>query len=167
MSDDGPTQPPDNIPATPDELAALYLRGRDVPCPGCGYNLRDGTSAVCPECTHHFTLHAADYKLSAPRRAVLTCCVLSGALLGLVCSYVLIGESVSGSGNFGPWYDYTTLTLAFLTLGLHALTLMGLRSVFGKRIDTLRSVVRITAILAVNFWLTASALILIVVDHWL
>lgn len=36
--------------ATPDELAALYLRGRDVPCPGCGYNRRDGTAAACPEC---------------------------------------------------------------------------------------------------------------------
>lgn len=37
-------------PATPDELAALFLRGRDVPCPGCGYNRRDGTASACPEC---------------------------------------------------------------------------------------------------------------------
>lgn len=50
MSDDGPTQPPTNTPATPDELAALYLRARDVTCPSCGYNRRDGTSATCPEC---------------------------------------------------------------------------------------------------------------------
>lgn len=37
-------------PATPDELAATYLRARDVPCPGCGYNRRDGATAACPEC---------------------------------------------------------------------------------------------------------------------
>lgn len=41
-------------PATPDELAAIYLRARDVPCPNCNYNRRDGTAAACPECTHAF-----------------------------------------------------------------------------------------------------------------
>ncbi len=37
-------------PATPDELAALFLRARDVPCPKCHYNRRDGLTAACPEC---------------------------------------------------------------------------------------------------------------------
>lgn len=41
---------PDAGQATPDELAAFYLRGRDAPCPGCGYNRRDATAAACPEC---------------------------------------------------------------------------------------------------------------------
>lgn len=45
MTEPGPTHP-----ATPDELAAIYLRARDVPCPNCGYNRRDGQSAACPEC---------------------------------------------------------------------------------------------------------------------
>jgi len=27
-----------------------YLRGRDAPCPRCGYNLRDLEEAACPEC---------------------------------------------------------------------------------------------------------------------
>jgi len=45
MTDPGPSQP-----ASPDELAAVYLRGRDVPCAACGYNRRDGTTAACPEC---------------------------------------------------------------------------------------------------------------------
>lgn len=27
-----------------------YLAERDVPCPGCGYNLRNLTGALCPEC---------------------------------------------------------------------------------------------------------------------
>lgn len=42
--------------ATPDELAALYLRGRDVPCPGCGYNRRDGITAACPECLNRLVV---------------------------------------------------------------------------------------------------------------
>jgi len=37
-------------PATNDELAALYLRDRDTPCPSCNYNRRDGTTSLCPEC---------------------------------------------------------------------------------------------------------------------
>ena len=32
-----------------DQLKA-YLADRDVPCPGCGYNLRGVAEPVCPEC---------------------------------------------------------------------------------------------------------------------
>jgi hypothetical protein len=32
------------------ERLAGYLKGRDAPCPGCGYNLRDLRSMTCPEC---------------------------------------------------------------------------------------------------------------------
>ena len=45
-----PEQALPNAPATPDQLAALYLRHRDTPCPACGYNRRDGATAACPEC---------------------------------------------------------------------------------------------------------------------
>lgn len=33
-----------------EELLRAWLRDRDVPCPGCGYNLRGLTRNVCPEC---------------------------------------------------------------------------------------------------------------------
>lgn len=33
-----------------DELVAEYLRYRDVPCPGCGYDLRGLGGRICPEC---------------------------------------------------------------------------------------------------------------------
>jgi hypothetical protein len=42
-----------NVPSTPVERQTMlltFLRGRDVPCPVCGYNLRDLTTARCPEC---------------------------------------------------------------------------------------------------------------------
>jgi hypothetical protein len=35
--------------AAPDSLRA-FLAERDVPCPGCGYNLRGTQDCVCPEC---------------------------------------------------------------------------------------------------------------------
>lgn len=33
-----------------------FLAGRDAPCPSCGYNLRDCTTATCPECGQHLAL---------------------------------------------------------------------------------------------------------------
>ena len=45
--------------ATNDELATLYLRDRDTPCPNCTYNRRDGTSDKCPECGSPISIIAA------------------------------------------------------------------------------------------------------------
>ncbi len=45
------TESPALTPFAADQ-ARLYdhLAGRDTPCPGCGYNLRDLTAPRCPEC---------------------------------------------------------------------------------------------------------------------
>jgi len=42
--------------ASDDELAAIYLRDRDVPCPSCDYNRRGGQTSTCPECGSALTL---------------------------------------------------------------------------------------------------------------
>jgi hypothetical protein len=39
-----------------ESLLLTYLRGRDVACPVCGYNLRDLTRPVCPECAEPLSL---------------------------------------------------------------------------------------------------------------
>ncbi len=46
--------------ASDDELAAIYLRDRDVPCPSCDYNRRGGQSSTCPECGSVLTLIGID-----------------------------------------------------------------------------------------------------------
>ena len=48
-----------HAPASSDQLAALYLRDRDTPCPSCNYNRRDGTTTICPECGSPLTIIAA------------------------------------------------------------------------------------------------------------
>lgn len=50
-----------------DELAALYLRNRDTPCPGCGYNRRDGHTRACPECGIEFV-----FQVNHPTRPTLS-----------------------------------------------------------------------------------------------
>ncbi|MFI4882220.1 MAG: hypothetical protein ACIAQU_06505 [Phycisphaerales bacterium JB064] len=45
-----------------------FVSGRDVPCPSCSYNLRDLTSAVCPECGEALALRL---QAEHPRVSVL------------------------------------------------------------------------------------------------
>lgn len=48
---DAPTQSPPPLPAHPPIAPAKYVFARDVPCIGCGYNLRTmNVSEICPEC---------------------------------------------------------------------------------------------------------------------
>ena len=50
------------------ELLRQFLRGRDVTCPGCRYNLRDLTGDRCPECGQEVVLQL---RLAEPRQAAL------------------------------------------------------------------------------------------------
>jgi hypothetical protein len=50
------------------QLLAEYLRGRDVACPSCRYNLRDLAAGRCPECGQRLALHL---QLAEPRQAAL------------------------------------------------------------------------------------------------
>ncbi len=44
--------------STADETEHLlaFLRNRDAECPSCGYNLRDLTKPICPECKEALVL---------------------------------------------------------------------------------------------------------------
>ena len=60
MSTQGPSAVNQPNQASDDELAAIYLRDRDVPCPSCAYNRRGGHSSTCPECGSALTLIGID-----------------------------------------------------------------------------------------------------------
>jgi hypothetical protein len=45
-----PTRPATATPADESVLLLAFLRSRDIPCPRCGYNLRDLRAPACPEC---------------------------------------------------------------------------------------------------------------------
>ena len=97
MSDD----PPDV-----DKHLLLFVRGRDVLCPGCAYNLRDLTSDRCPECGQELEL---SLRLAEPRQGPLIAGLVglaAGAgLSGLLIVYgfivdVLMGQVNAGAGRF-------------------------------------------------------------------
>jgi hypothetical protein len=129
------SHPPDNAddddPDAPQPLTADDLRGIDVPCPVCGYNLRDGAGGRCPECGTELTLDdlfppihdlsllpAFDTKRPVPAREraplVIMACVafvFSGAMMipafmlaGMAWPWKALGAGILAAalGMFGP-----------------------------------------------------------------
>ena len=87
-----------------DETAHLlaWVKGRDVPCPVCGYNLRDLTRPVCPECRHdvHLTvgvLHPRLGWLFVALTPSMFSAVAAGLLLVPMTMMLLVG------GEPAPW----------------------------------------------------------------
>jgi hypothetical protein len=56
---------PDEDPPIEAAMLRAFLAARDVPCPGCGYNVRDLPGDVCPECGERLRLH---FTLVDPRK---------------------------------------------------------------------------------------------------
>jgi hypothetical protein len=88
------------------EQMSVYLAGRDVPCPGCGYNLRDLRGSRCPECGDALVLSVG---LAEPKQAAgitgLIGLAAGAGLSGLLLVYALIrhflfGDSFSGEDRF-------------------------------------------------------------------
>jgi hypothetical protein len=75
-------------------LLREFLAEADLPCPGCGYNLRGLQASACPECNQALVLQVA---LAEPRLGPLI-----AALLGLAV----------GAGSAGTWL------ILFLAAGL-------------------------------------------------
>src|SRR5439155_15756670 len=78
-------------PADDPALLAVYLSSRDVPCPQCGYNLRQLTGVNCPECGEALALRvqSADPKQAAPIAGLIA--LSAGAGLNvLLLAYAII-----------------------------------------------------------------------------
>lgn len=97
-----------------DELRA-YLMDRDLPCPGCGYNLRGLPGRVCPECRQELRLTVG---LAEPRIGALVACMAplfagvgaAGALL------TVVGILIVMAGRGMPRGD-EAIVLIWLPLG--------------------------------------------------
>ncbi len=88
--------------AVGDSVLVSFLAGRDVGCPGCGYNLRDGVGDRCPECGDELSLRLG---LTEPRQGTLIAGLVglsAGAgLSGLLLIY--IGLQTLLVRNMGPF----------------------------------------------------------------
>ncbi len=114
-------------PAAEDQALSAYLADRDVPCPGCGYNLRGLTADRCPECSQALKLSVSlqEAHLSALLAAILPPIAIAGAAGVLL---IVVFMFTVGSGRTLPSGEEATIFLwmplaASLLLGVPALWL--------------------------------------------
>jgi hypothetical protein len=92
---------------------------RDVPCPSCGYNLRNLTGEVCPECGEALALRV---NVLEPRQAASLAGLVilsAGAGLNALLLIYLIIESVQQRGSPGIWWN------SFVGVNLAGLLVLG------------------------------------------
>ena len=78
----------------------VYLVDRDVPCPGCGYNLRGLPEPVCPECRQELRINVG---LSESRLGLLvTCAGFLFAGTGAAAAVLLTVVAVTVVQNDAP-----------------------------------------------------------------
>lgn len=116
--------------AAADPVAHLleFLRDRDVPCPLCGYNLRNLTRPECPECRQDLSLTVG---VERPRIDLLIATITPCTFSGIAAALLLIPITLSliMGGGPPPWFVYATDGFGWLS-GLAALVLLKRRFAF-------------------------------------
>lgn len=85
------------------DMLLAFLRERDVPCPRCGYNLRDLTQPACPECREELTLIVARREIGF---GWLLLSLVPGAFSGIAAAFllmVIVTILLSPRGKLPPW----------------------------------------------------------------
>ena len=109
--------------ATEPDMLREFLSGRDVPCPGCGYNLRDLPGGRCPECGQELVLGV---RLAEPKLAALLTGLIglsAGAgLNGLLVIYFFIVAIVRNNryGGYATFLWVNSIGLVVMAAALAA-----------------------------------------------
>ncbi|MFK7883658.1 MAG: hypothetical protein AB8F26_05690 [Phycisphaerales bacterium] len=75
-----------------DQLAKIFLKGRETPCPVCRYDRCNGVGAACPECGYLIRLQPIQPN---PRDVPAKILVLIGTLIIINAIAIIPGQSVS------------------------------------------------------------------------
>ncbi len=82
-------------------LLRAFLRGRDVPCPRCDYNLRDHPGVLCPECGERLDLRVG---IRRTRFALLVLALTPGLFSGVAAALLLLPLTLVGGAPPPVWY---------------------------------------------------------------
>lgn len=109
-------------------MVVEFLRGRDVGCPLCGYNLRDLSEPRCPECRKTLTLAVS---LREMRIGWLLVTVAPGLFSGIAAGLLLIPIVIVPltEGGPPPWFILVLDAFGWLS-GIAALILIRRRVAF-------------------------------------
>ncbi len=109
-------------------LLSMFLHRRDVPCPLCGYNLRDLTQQQCPECRHELRLTVGVTKpMFLWFLLAMTPCTFAGIAAGLTLIPMIV-QWLAGAGP--PPAILVTLVLLGLVSAVGGLMLIRRRFAF-------------------------------------
>jgi hypothetical protein len=97
-------------------LVREFLRARDVPCPGCGYNLRGIPEPRCPECERAVTL-GIEGEWGQPRQRVEAVVLL---WIIFVASLGILGVWVTGGLSWVSVLPAWMVGVVFATIGVAA-----------------------------------------------
>ena len=88
-------------------LLRVYLAGRDVACPQCGYNLRELVGSRCPECGEELTLRVqpVEPRQAAPLAGLVILSAGAG-MNGLLLIYLVIQLYYYGRGSNDGWGSF-------------------------------------------------------------
>ena len=120
------TSPP--APDHDEGLLLAFLKGRDVHCPSCDYNLRDLSRPQCPECHEALALTVG---LKRARFGWFLIAVTPGFFSGIAAVILLAplaGSLLLGQGT-APWVIWVTDAFGWVSV-LAALVLVKYRFVF-------------------------------------
>lgn len=104
-------------------LLVAFLRDRDAPCPGCGYNLRGLGAARCPECGHRLRLAVERPERGHGAWAAVVAATWAGAGAGLVFLAIALGRG-NVPGRF-PMREAVFWFFACMPLAAHAVSHRG------------------------------------------
>ena len=108
-------------------LLHMFLTARDVPCPGCGYNLRDLTGTKCPECGEDLVLQVwlEEPKIAAPITGLIGLAAGAG-MNGLLIAFMTIRSIFFGDTIGGENARMSIILLGgFVTLGTALIVWLG------------------------------------------
>lgn len=112
-------------PSRNDRLLLDFLEFNDAPCPVCGYNVRQLTSPICPECRHRLqlTVGASDVTL----RWFLAS-IVPGMFSGIAAIFLMIPLTVApfAGGGAAPGLFYAIDAFGYAS-GIAALVMMARR----------------------------------------
>ncbi len=124
-----PISPGDQTaPTDADGLLLDFVRDRDVTCPRCGYNLRNLTKPVCPECRHDLVLAVG---LKKPRFGWFLVTITPGLFSAIAAALLLMPIMIVPllGGGRATWRFVAVDAFGWLS-GFAVLVLLKYRFVF-------------------------------------
>ncbi len=115
-------------PMDADGLLLDFVRDRDAACPRCGYNVRNLTKPVCPECRHDLVLAVG---LKKPRFGWFLVTITPGLFSAIAAALLLMPIIIVPvlGGGLAPWRLVAVDAFGWLS-GLAALVLLKYRFAF-------------------------------------